>query len=56
MKQNKRNRSSVFLILGLTFLVIGLSAENTAFTWLAIAFILISLISGGKWLKPRWRK
>jgi hypothetical protein len=53
MKQNKRNVSGVFLILGLAFLAIGLSTDNTAFTWAAIAFIVISLAAGGRWLRPR---
>jgi hypothetical protein len=53
-KQQPRKRSSpVFLILGLTFLTLGLVTNQTAFTWIAIAFVLISLISGGKWLRPR---
>ena len=53
-KQKPRQRSStVFLILGLAFLTIGMATDQTAFTWIAIAFVLISLISGGKWLRPR---
>lgn len=42
-----------FLILGMAFLAIGISTDNKAFTWVAIAFVLISLISGGRWLRPR---
>jgi hypothetical protein len=53
-KQQRRKRSSmVFLILGMTFLVIGLATDQTAFTWIAIAFVLISLMAGGKWLRRR---
>jgi len=53
-KQQPRKRSSmIFLILGLVFLTIGLATDQTAFTWIAIAFVLISLVSGGKWLRPR---
>jgi hypothetical protein len=48
-----RRYSSVFLILGLAFLAIGIATDQTAFTWIAIAFVVISLISGGKWLRPR---
>jgi uncharacterized membrane protein HdeD (DUF308 family) len=55
MQQKKLKKSSIFLILGLVFLVIGFSAENTIFTWLAIAFLVISLIFGGRWLRPRKR-
>jgi hypothetical protein len=43
----------VFLVLGMTFLAVGLATDQTAFTWIAIAFVLVSLISGGKWLRRR---
>lgn len=53
-KQQPRKRlSTIFLILGLIFLVIGLATDQTAFTWAAIAFVLISLVSGGRWLRRR---
>ena len=45
--------SMVFLILGLAFLGIGIATDQTAFSWIAIAFVVISLITGGKWLRPR---
>jgi len=52
--QKRRGRSSsIFLILGIVFLTIGIAADQTAFSWIAIAFIVISLISGGRWLRPR---
>jgi uncharacterized membrane protein HdeD (DUF308 family) len=53
MKQNKRKTSGAFLILGMVFFIIGLSTDNTAFTWAAIAFIVISLVLGGRWMRPR---
>jgi hypothetical protein len=53
-KQQPRKRSStIFLLLGLVFLTIGLATDQTAFTWIAIAFVFVSLVSGGKWLRPR---
>jgi len=53
-KPQPRKRSSpVFLILGLTFLTIGLATDQTAFTWIAIAFVLLSLLTGGKWLRKK---
>lgn len=55
MKTNKRKASGAFLILGMVFLVIGLSTDNTAFSWAAIAFILLSLVLGGRWMRPRKR-
>jgi hypothetical protein len=45
--------STVFLILGLAFLTIGIVTNQTAFSWIAIAFVLVSLLTGGKWLRPR---
>ena len=53
MKQNKRKASGASLIIGMAFFVIGLSTDNTIFTWIAIAFIVISLILGGRWMRPR---
>jgi len=53
-KQPQRKRSStIFLILGMAFLAIGLATDQTVFTWIAIAFIVISLAAGGRWLRPR---
>jgi hypothetical protein len=53
-KQQRRKRSSaIFLILGMAFLTIGLATDQTAFTWIAIAFVVISLVAGGKWLRPK---
>jgi hypothetical protein len=36
----------------MAFFAIGLATDNTAFTWAAIAFIVISLTAGGSWLRP----
>jgi len=53
-KQKSRKRlSSVVLILALAFLAIGIATDQTAFSWIAIAFVLISLVLGGKWLRRR---
>jgi hypothetical protein len=45
--------SMLFLVLGLAFLAIGILTDQTAFSWIAIAFVLVSLLTGGKWLRPR---
>jgi len=50
---NRKNVSSVFLILGLVFLVIGISTDQVAFSWIAIAFVVLSLVLGGRWMRPR---
>ena len=53
-KQSPRKRySMVFLVLGMVFLTIGLATDQTAFTWVSIAFIFTSLITGGKWLRKK---
>ena len=50
----KRKKSStVFLVLGLVFLSIGLATDNTAFSWIAIVFVMLSLVLGGRWMRPR---
>ena len=52
--QQVRKRSSMgFLILGMVFLAIGLATDQTAFTWISIAFVLIALVTGGKWLRRK---
>lgn len=57
MKQKPKTRSravsTVFLILGMVFFVIGLSTDQNAFTWLAIGFLIAFLLSGNRWLKRK---
>lgn len=55
MKINKRKLSGAFLILGMTCLVLGLATDNTAFSTAAIVFVLVSLVLGGRWMRPRKR-
>lgn len=55
MNTNKQKASAIFLILGMAFLVIGITSDNVAFTWISIAFVLLSLVLGGRWLRPRKR-
>jgi hypothetical protein len=53
-KQPPRKRASmIFLVLGLAFLAIGVGTDQTAFTWISIALVVISLLTGGRWLKRR---
>ena len=56
MKMNRRTISTVFLILGIAFLAIGISIDNTAFSWVSVAFIMISLVAGGRWMRIPKRK
>jgi cell division protein FtsW (lipid II flippase) len=53
-QKSSRGLSTIFLVLGIVFLTIGIATDQTAFTWVAITFVLISLVSGGRWRK--WRK
>jgi len=53
MNINKRKASGYFLLLGMSFLAIGFATDKTVFSMLAIAFVLISLILGGRWMRPR---
>ncbi len=57
MMKRKRGRSSstIFLILGFVFLIIGISTDQTAFSWIAIGLVLAYLLSGGGWLRGRRR-
>ncbi len=52
-QQTRRRASMGFIILGMVFLVIGLATDQTVFTWISIAFVLISLVTGGKWLRRK---
>ena len=56
MKQNQRKPSLVFLILGLAFLTIGMATDNTAFSVIAIVFVLIALITNVRRTRPNKNK
>ena len=53
MKSKFRAASPFFLLIGLIFLTLGIYTDNTIYTWISLPFILLSLISGGRWLRPR---
>lgn len=48
-----KRASTIFLVLGMVFLAVGIATDQTAFSWIAIAFILISLVTGGRWMRIR---
>ena len=56
MKFDRRTLSAIFLIIGLVCLVIGFGTNNTTFSWAAVIFVLISLLTGGRWMRRRKRK
>ncbi len=53
MKTNRQKVSAYSLLIGMTFLAIGIATDNKIFSWAAIAFIVISLIAGGRWMRKR---
>ncbi len=52
---NKRNVSKYSLLIGMMFLIIGIATDNTIFSWIAVAALLLSLLLGGRWMRPRKR-
>jgi len=52
MNQNKRTASAVFLILGMSFVTIGLATDNAVFSWLAIGFVVIALVLSRRGIRP----
>lgn len=45
---DRKRISPIFMILGLVFFIIGWATKQDAFTYAAIAFLVISLFAGGK--------
>lgn len=56
MELNKRNISTIFLILGMIAFAAGWLGNNQNFTWAAIVFISLYLVIGGRLFRPRRRK
>ncbi|MCB0102025.1 MAG: hypothetical protein H6635_09405 [Anaerolineales bacterium] len=56
MNIDKRKISGYLLIVGMSFLIIGIVTDIKTYTWISIFSILASLIIGGRWLRPRKRK
>ncbi len=52
-QQPLKRYSMFFLIGGLAFLLIGFATDQTIFSWIAIVLVLASLLTGGKWMRPR---
>lgn len=53
MNFDKRKASGYLLILGMVALVVGVTTDNTVFSWAAVILVLLSLLLGGRWLRPR---
>jgi hypothetical protein len=50
-----RKISPIFLFAGMIFLAIGFITNNHIFTLISIAFLIVSLITGGRWLRKKKR-
>ncbi|MFN8398989.1 MAG: hypothetical protein U0X74_03160 [Anaerolineales bacterium] len=55
MNFNKRRVASTLLIFGIIFLAIGITTDNTTFSWISVGFLVVSLLLGGRWMRPRRR-
>jgi len=53
MKVDLKKISVYSLLLGMTFLAIGIATDKTIFSMAAIIFVLLSLLLGGRWMRPR---
>lgn len=48
-----RRSASIFILLGLAFLILGISTDQEAFSWIAIGLILAFLITNARGLRLR---
>jgi hypothetical protein len=53
MDPRKRRPSIVFMTLGMAFLAMGITTDNTVFSYAAIAFVLIAIVLRTRWFRPR---
>lgn len=53
MNINKRKFSGALLLVGMVFLVIGITTDTVIFSWAAIILVLLSLVLGGRLFRPR---
>jgi len=51
MKLQARSLSTVLLVIGFLFLMVGMYTDQTIFTWISAALIVVSLVLGGRWLR-----
>ncbi|MBI3175832.1 MAG: hypothetical protein HYZ25_19085 [Chloroflexi bacterium] len=53
MKTRLRTLSPILLLIGIILLAIGMYTNNTAYSWASAVLILLSLFTGGRWMRPR---
>lgn len=50
---NRKSIAPVFLILGMVFLIIGMSTNQEAFTYIAIAFAVMAFIVNSRFFRRK---
>jgi hypothetical membrane protein len=53
MKSRLRSLSPILLLIGILLLAVGMYTDNTSYSWASAILILLSLLAGGRWLRPR---
>ena len=53
MKSKLRTLSPILLLIGILLLAVGMYTDNTTYSWASAILILLSLLAGGRWLRPR---
>ncbi len=53
MKSRLRALSPILLLIGIILLAIGMYTNNTTYSWASAILILFSLLTGGRWMRPR---
>jgi hypothetical protein len=53
MKSRLRTLSPILLLIGILLLAVGMYTDNTTYSWASAVLILLSLLAGGRWLRPR---
>lgn len=53
MKSRLRTLSPILLLIGILLLAIAMYTDNTSYSWASAILILLSLLAGGRWLRPR---
>ncbi|MBE7535268.1 MAG: hypothetical protein HS124_06015 [Anaerolineales bacterium] len=49
----RKNASAALLLTGLVALMLGMYTNNVFFSWFAVIAVTLSLIVGGRWMRPR---
>jgi hypothetical protein len=53
MKSRLRAISPLLLLIGILLLAVGMYANDPTYSWASAILILLSLLTGGRWMRPR---